>query len=74
MQDWPTDAEFKDKFPQLFRDFSEALPVPDFTRRDGVLNLASHFPNSRARPDIGPKMYNAFVGGAQPSFWGKSES
>jgi lysine-specific demethylase 3 len=48
MQDWPIDADFKDKFPQLYRDFSQALPVPDFTRRDGALNIASHVRHFRA--------------------------
>jgi lysine-specific demethylase 3 len=57
----------------MYADFNRALPVPDFTRRDGVLNLYSHvgaaavfkadpqFPAGPTRPDIGPKMYNAFA-------------
>jgi lysine-specific demethylase 3 len=63
-------------FPELFEDFSKAVPVPNYTRRDGVLNIASHFPTGVIAPDlgnfvwmiklinthgiIGPKMYNAF--------------
>ncbi len=40
-QDWPTDNEFKSKFPDLFEDFSQSLPAPDFTRRNGALNISS---------------------------------
>jgi len=47
-------------FPELFEDFSTAVPVPNYTRRDGVLNIASHFPTGVIAPDLGPKMYNAF--------------
>lgn len=43
----------------MFDDFSHAVPAPDYIRRDGVLNLASHFPKNAVAPDIGPKMYNA---------------
>ncbi len=62
LKDWPTDSEFRTKFPSLYQDFLGALPVPDFTRRDGVINIASFFPDIRTQPDIGPKMYNAFTG------------
>lgn len=31
-----------DTHPELYHDFCAALPVPDYTRRDGVLNLYSH--------------------------------
>jgi [histone H3]-dimethyl-L-lysine9 demethylase len=62
LKDWPTDCEFREKFPALYADFMDALPVPDFTRRDGAMNIASFFPGLKSRPDIGPKMYNAFTG------------
>ena len=69
-------SDFQSAYPDLYNDFCDALPVPDYTRRDGVLNLYSHvsfdrvesllislrqFPLGPTRPDIGPKMYNAFV-------------
>lgn len=38
-----------------------AVPVPNYVRRDGVLNLSSHFPTNAIAPDIGPKMYNALA-------------
>ena len=40
----------------------EALPFPQYTRRDGVLNLAKYFPREYVPPDLGPKMYNACEG------------
>ncbi|KAF8748813.1 hypothetical protein RHS01_10531 [Rhizoctonia solani] len=34
-RDWPAQADFKDDFPKLYDDFMKALPVPNYTRRDG---------------------------------------
>lgn len=34
--------DFESAYPALYHDFSDALPVPDYTRRNGVLNLYSH--------------------------------
>ncbi|TBU33518.1 Clavaminate synthase-like protein [Dichomitus squalens] len=59
LKDWPPSADFKSTFPELYDDFAQATPVPDYVRRDGVLNIASHFPSNTIRPDLGPKMYNA---------------
>ena len=36
------------------------LPLPEYTKRDGRLNLAARLPNFFVRPDLGPKMYNAY--------------
>lgn len=36
------------------------LPLPEYTKRDGRLNLASRLPDFFVRPDLGPKMYNAY--------------
>lgn len=38
----------------------ENLPLPEYTKRDGRLNLAARLPNFFVRPDLGPKMYNAY--------------
>ena len=43
-----------------FADLSEALPLPEYTRRDGKLNMAASLPKFFVRPDLGPKMYNAY--------------
>ena len=37
-----------------------ALPLPDYTQREGKLNLAASLPNFFVKPDLGPKMYNAY--------------
>lgn len=42
LKDWPVTDEFEKSYPDMYHDFSNALPVPDYTRRDGVLNLYSH--------------------------------
>ena len=53
VQDWPPSTDFKTAFPELFDDFSLATPVPNYVRRDGVLNIASHFPSNAIGPDLG---------------------
>lgn len=37
-----------------------ALPLKDYTQREGKLNLASRLPACFVRPDLGPKMYSAY--------------
>lgn len=37
-----------------------ALPLKDYTQRDGKLNLAARLPACFVRPDLGPKMYSAY--------------
>lgn len=37
-----------------------ALPLKEYTQRDGKLNLASRLPACFVRPDLGPKMYSAY--------------
>jgi len=60
LKDWPPDQDFKAKMPEYFDDLMQALPFPQYTNRDGVLNLAKYFPREHVPPDLGPKMYNAF--------------
>lgn len=61
LKDWPPSTDFKTAFPELYDDFSRAVPVPSYVRRDGTLNIASHFPSNTVAPDLGPKMYNAMA-------------
>ncbi|KAI0824650.1 Clavaminate synthase-like protein [Trametes gibbosa] len=61
LKDWPPSSDFKTAFPELYDDFIRATPVPNYVRRDGVLNIASHFPSNTVAPDLGPKMYNAMA-------------
>ncbi|WVN88947.1 uncharacterized protein L203_104162 [Cryptococcus depauperatus CBS 7841] len=72
LNDWPPEDEFQSACPELYVDFCRALPVPDYTRRDGVLNLYSHFPPGPTRPDIGPKMYAAFAASELPGGFGST--
>ncbi|RPA95348.1 hypothetical protein L873DRAFT_1846053 [Choiromyces venosus 120613-1] len=60
LKDWPPESDFKDVFPKLFEDFEGALPFPEYTRREASLNLVSRLPSDWTRPDLGPKMYNAY--------------
>lgn len=61
LKDWPPSTDFKTAFPELYEDFSQAVPVPNYVRRDGAMNIASHFPLNTVSPDLGPKMYNAMA-------------
>ncbi|KAI5122159.1 hypothetical protein M0805_007058 [Coniferiporia weirii] len=61
LKDWPPSADFKTVFPELYDDFSRAVPIPNYSRRDGAMNIASHFPINTIAPDLGPKMYNAYA-------------
>uniref|UniRef100_A0A8C4R5B6 Lysine-specific demethylase n=1 Tax=Eptatretus burgeri TaxID=7764 RepID=A0A8C4R5B6_EPTBU len=60
LKDWPPGEDFCDMMPDRFRDLCMALPLPEYTKRDGRLNLASRLPSSFVPPDLGPKMYNAY--------------
>ncbi|RUS84083.1 hypothetical protein EGW08_008122, partial [Elysia chlorotica] len=60
LKDWPPGDDFSDVLPTRFRDLMQALPLPEYTQRDGKLNLASRLPDFLVRPDLGPKMYNAY--------------
>lgn len=53
VKDWPPSTDFKTAFPELYADFSQAVPIPNYVRRDGALNIASHFPSNTVAPDIG---------------------
>ncbi|KAJ8348396.1 hypothetical protein SKAU_G00269850 [Synaphobranchus kaupii] len=60
LKDWPPGEDFRDMMPTRFDDLMDNLPLPEYTTRDGRLNLASRLPNFFVRPDLGPKMYNAY--------------
>ncbi|XP_068442046.1 lysine-specific demethylase 3B isoform X2 [Clinocottus analis] len=60
LKDWPPGEDFKDMMSTRFDDLMDNLPLPEYTKRDGRLNLAARLPNFFVRPDLGPKMYNAY--------------
>ncbi|KAF8803952.1 Clavaminate synthase-like protein [Phlegmacium glaucopus] len=72
LKDWPPSTDFKTAFPELYEDFSQAVPVPDYVRRDGVFNLGSHFPSNTIAPDLGPKMYNSLASSQEPGSKGST--
>jgi len=60
LKDWPPGDDFSDVLPQQFNDLMQALPLPEYTHRDGRLNLVSRLPDFQVKPDLGPKMYIAY--------------
>ncbi|XP_029448721.1 lysine-specific demethylase 3A isoform X2 [Rhinatrema bivittatum] len=60
LKDWPPGEDFRDMMRTRFDDLMNNIPLPEYTRRDGKLNLASRLPSYFVRPDLGPKMYNAY--------------
>ncbi|XP_078589368.1 putative JmjC domain-containing histone demethylation protein 2C isoform X1 [Branchiostoma floridae x Branchiostoma japonicum] len=67
LKDWPPGEDFSEMLPRRFQDLMQALPLPEYTCRTGKLNLASRLPDFFVRPDLGPKMYNAYGSAAHPS-------
>ncbi|KAI1784034.1 hypothetical protein LXA43DRAFT_902412 [Ganoderma leucocontextum] len=66
VKDWPPSADLSIRFMKYFTDFMDAVPMPSYTRCDGLLNLAAHYPSPSSsgeyksfKPDLGPKMYIA---------------
>jgi [histone H3]-dimethyl-L-lysine9 demethylase len=53
LKDWPPSSDFRTAFPELYEDFNNAVPIPNYCRRDGALNIASHFPLNTVAPDLG---------------------
>lgn len=60
MLDWPPGDEFSDVMPSRYDDFMKVLPLHQYTRREGILNMASRLPECFVQPDLGPRMYNAY--------------
>lgn len=60
MLDWPAGDEFSDIMPSRYENFINVLPLPQYTHRDGALNMASRLPQCFVQPDLGPRMYNAY--------------
>ncbi|XP_053314115.1 lysine-specific demethylase 3A [Spea bombifrons] len=60
LKDWPPGEDFRDMMQSRFDDLMNNIPLPEYTKREGRLNLASRLPSYFVRPDLGPKMYNAY--------------
>ncbi|XP_037875429.1 probable JmjC domain-containing histone demethylation protein 2C isoform X2 [Bombyx mori] len=62
LKDWPPGEDFAELLPARFDDLMRALPLSEYTSRNGKLNLAARLPECFVRPDLGPKMYTAYGG------------
>ncbi|KAK2585971.1 hypothetical protein KPH14_010548 [Odynerus spinipes] len=67
LKDWPPGDDFAELLSTRFVDLMKALPLSEYTHRHGRLNLASHLPDCFVRPDLGPKMYNAYGSALHPN-------
>ncbi|KAH0808639.1 hypothetical protein GEV33_014154 [Tenebrio molitor] len=67
LKDWPPGEDFAEMLPSRFTDLMKVLPLSEYTHRTGRLNLASRLPDCFVRPDLGPKMYNAYGSALHPS-------
>ncbi|GFY62988.1 lysine-specific demethylase 3A [Trichonephila inaurata madagascariensis] len=67
LKDWPPGEDFSEKLPTRYEDLMRGLPLPEYTHRDGILNLAGRLPSFFVRPDLGPKMYNAYGSALYPT-------
>ncbi|KAF8932582.1 hypothetical protein BGZ58_006918 [Dissophora ornata] len=56
LQEWPSEP-FKDVLRPLFDDLLQALPLPEYTRPDGVFNLSRYFPMHQVHTDLSPKLH-----------------
>lgn len=60
LKDWPASEDFATQFPTRFQDLMNALPLGEYTKRNGKFNLARYLPDYIRKPDLGPKMYIAY--------------
>ncbi|CAG9772614.1 unnamed protein product [Ceutorhynchus assimilis] len=67
LKDWPPGEDFAEMLPARFQDLMQVLPLQEYTRRSGKLNLASRLPDCFVKPDLGPKMYNAYGTALHPN-------
>ncbi|KAG8233060.1 hypothetical protein J437_LFUL012936 [Ladona fulva] len=67
LKDWPPGEDFAETLPARFADLMKALPLTEYTHRNGRLNIASRLPECFVRPDLGPKMYNAYGSAMHPT-------
>ncbi|XP_023311015.1 probable JmjC domain-containing histone demethylation protein 2C isoform X3 [Anoplophora glabripennis] len=67
LKDWPPGEDFAEMLPSRYSDLMKVLPLSEYTHRTGRLNLASRLPDCFVRPDLGPKMYNAYGSALHPN-------
>lgn len=64
LKNWPPQSgeDFANLLPEQTADLLQALPLPEYTSRDGPLNLASSLPDVFSRPDLGPRALLSYGG------------
>ena len=67
LKDWPPAEDFSELMPSRYKDLMQGLPLPEYTYRNGVYNLASRLPDFFVKPDLGPKLYNAYGSAQHPT-------
>lgn len=60
LKDWPPTDDIAEYMPDRFDDLINSFSMPDYTLRNGKLNLAAYLPNNYLKPELGPKMYIAY--------------
>ena len=60
LKDWPPTEDIAEYMPDRFNDLINSFPMPEYTLRDGKLNLAKYLPDYFLKPELGPKMYIAY--------------
>jgi lysine-specific demethylase 3 len=60
-ENWPSQEDhFAELLPAQFKDLMRVLPLPDYTSREGRLNLAARLPECFVRLDLGPRMWGGY--------------
>ncbi|VDK20065.1 unnamed protein product [Taenia asiatica] len=59
IREWPPMGDLAEAHPDRYADFTEHLPLPEYTHREGQLNLAARLPSFFVRPDLGPRLHIA---------------
>ncbi|KAL5970286.1 Lysine-specific demethylase 3A [Taenia solium] len=59
IREWPPLGDLAEVHPDRYADFTEHLPLPEYTHREGQLNLAARLPSFFVRPDLGPRLHIA---------------
>ena len=60
-ENWPSQEDhFAELLPAQFKDLMGALPLKDYTSREGRLNLAARLPECFVRLDLGPRMWGGY--------------
>lgn len=67
LKDWPPGDDFAELMPPRYDNLMKALPLAEYTHRTGRLNLAGRLPSCFVKPDLGPKMYNAYGSALHPT-------